>query len=181
MQANFPGVTDWNSAIGLAHLTSPDLAHWRVGKPALLPGRWTGPIGTVGQPAGLAVGGYYSCSATLVGGLPRLLVPAVFFKDTPPITCADPDRWHCPLVTPAEREANAMVYTYSTPANASDPYLEEWTEPVTVVDGRVDGVLPHTPSFDDTTHAWQGRSLRVNATSHVTRALLSCRSRGRGH
>jgi hypothetical protein len=30
-----------------------------------------------------------------------------------------------------------------------------WTTPVTIVDGRSDGVQPHSPSFDDTTHAWQ--------------------------
>lgn len=44
---------------------------------------------------------------------------------------------------------------YSTPTNLSDPGLNDWAEPVTIVDGRVDGVQPHSPSFDDTTHAWQ--------------------------
>lgn len=48
-----------------------------------------------------------------------------------------------------------MTYTYSTPTNLSDPDLNDWSEPVTIVDGRVDGVQPHTPSFDDLTHAWQ--------------------------
>ncbi len=48
-----------------------------------------------------------------------------------------------------------MVYTTSSPANLSDPLLSSWSEPITIVDGRVDGVQPHSPSFDDTTHAWQ--------------------------
>lgn len=36
-----------------------------------------------------------------------------------------------------------------------DPWLTNWTEPVCIVDGRVDGVQPHGPGFDDVTHAWQ--------------------------
>lgn len=50
MQAYFPGIPGWTAgAIGLGHLTSKDLATWVVAPPALVPGRWGGPIGTVGQ------------------------------------------------------------------------------------------------------------------------------------
>ena len=67
MQANFPGIAGWNGAIGLGHLASRDLARWKVGlPPALLPGKWKGPPGAVGQPAGEPLGGYYSGSATVV-------------------------------------------------------------------------------------------------------------------
>lgn len=45
-----------------------------VVKPALVPGQWGGPIGGVGRPTGNATGGYYSCSATLVNGTPRIIV-----------------------------------------------------------------------------------------------------------
>ena len=57
MQASFPGEAGWNGGIGLAHVASTDVAHWKVLPPALLPGRWGGPIGTTGQPAGNATGG----------------------------------------------------------------------------------------------------------------------------
>ena len=36
--------------------------HRQVASPALVPGRWAGPIGTVGQPSGNPIGGYYSGS-----------------------------------------------------------------------------------------------------------------------
>lgn len=182
MQANFPGVADCNGALGLGHLTSPDLAHWRVAKPALVPGHWTGPIGKVGQPSGNAVGGYYSGSATLVDGVPRIVIPAVFFHGgTCPVTCADKDNWHCNLTTPAQKEACAMTYTYSTPANLSDPFLEEWTEPITIVDGRADGIQPHSPSFDDTTHAWQDPEDRATDTWRFAGQTTVCRTLGCNH
>jgi hypothetical protein len=58
MQANFPGVSDWTAgAIGLAHLASHDLATYVAAPPAMVPGRWGGPIGGVGHPAGNATGG----------------------------------------------------------------------------------------------------------------------------
>ena len=158
MQATFPGSPSYNGfGIGLAHLRSTDLAHWTVEKPALVPGAWGGPIGGVGRPAGNATEGYYSGSATMVNGVPRIIIPAVFFDEamrhTCPIKCADPDSWHC-MLNGEWRQRCAMVYTLSMPANLSDNRLADWTEPVTIVDGRYDGVQPHSPSFDDTTHAW---------------------------
>ena len=101
-QATFPGLPQYNGyGIGLAHLTSTDLAHWRVGRPALVPGAWGGPIGGVGQPSGNATEGYYSGSATIVDAVPRVIIPAVFFNRSMahscPIKCADPDPWHCML------------------------------------------------------------------------------------
>jgi hypothetical protein len=59
------------------------------------------------------------------------------------------------MLTPEWKEKCAMTYAVTEPANLSDPLLAHWTEPVTIVDGRVDGVQPHGPGFDDTTHAWQ--------------------------
>jgi hypothetical protein len=38
-----------------------------------------------------------------------------------------------------------MTYTESHPVNLSDPLLGEWSEPITIVDGRVDGIQPHSP------------------------------------
>ena len=64
MQALFPGITGWTAgAIGLAHLASKDLATWVVAPPALVPGHWGGPVGTVGQPAGNATEGYCTYTA----------------------------------------------------------------------------------------------------------------------
>jgi hypothetical protein len=49
---------------------------------------------------------------------------------------------------------HVLRYAETHPVNLSDPLLAEWSEPITVVDGRVDGVQPHGPGFDDVTHAW---------------------------
>ena len=148
MQAMFDGsVPGWNGAIGLGHVASRDLAHWTVLPPALVPGQWPGPPGRVGQPAGNATGGYYSGSATVVDGQPRIVVPAVFGTDVPgQFSC----RW-----TAMHGSNCTMLYVVTTPANTSDPWLRQWTEPVVIVDGRVDGVQPHGPGFDDVTHAWR--------------------------
>jgi hypothetical protein len=84
----------------------------------------------------------YSGSATLVDGKPRIIIPAVFFHDglkpttTCQIKCADKDSWHCPLITPEWKEKCAMTYVMSSPMNLSDPMLGEWSEPITIVDGR---------------------------------------------
>jgi len=161
MQAIFPGVPGYigSGSVGLGHLASRDTATWTVIAPALVPGRYGGRMGRVGEPAGNATEGYYSGSATIVGGTPRIIVPAVFFptsaNHTCPVSCADRDSWHCMLDTPKLRETCAMTYTTSSPLNLSDPLLTEWSPPTCIVDGRVDGVQPHGPSFDDTTHAWQ--------------------------
>jgi hypothetical protein len=78
-------------------IASRDLATWVVAPPALVPGRWGGPVGRVGEPAGNATEGYYSGSATIVGGTPRIIIPAVFFKPgdqhSCPVKCEDPDSW----------------------------------------------------------------------------------------
>ena len=39
MQASLPGVSEYNGAIGLGHIASPDLATWIPVQPALVPGR----------------------------------------------------------------------------------------------------------------------------------------------
>lgn len=154
MQANFPGVDGWNGAIGLGHLASVDMVHWKVMPPALLPGKWGGPVGTTGQPAGNTTGGYYSGSATLVHGVPQLMVPAVWGSDHPTAGGTGPNgAGNCNWL--ANNSNCVMVYTVSRPANLSDPWLAEWTEPITIVDGRTEGVQPHGPGFDDVTHAWQ--------------------------
>ena len=183
MQANFPGVPDWTpGAIGLAHLASHDLATYVAAPPALVPGRWGGPIGGVGSPAGNATGGYYSGSATLVDGKPRIIIPAVFFHDglrpatSCQITCADRDSWHCPLNTPEWRERCAMLYVVSSPLNLSDPMLSEWSEPMTIVDGRYDGVQPHSPSFDDTTHAWVDKEDTATGTWRFAGQTTVCKT-----
>ena len=112
----------------------------------------------VGQPAGNATEGYYSGLATLVDGEPRIIIPAVFFipdfAHSCPIRCGDRDPWHC-MMNRTWAEECAMVYTLSSPTDLSDPLLSSWSEPITIIDGRVDGVQPHSPSFDDTAHAWQ--------------------------
>jgi sucrose-6-phosphate hydrolase SacC (GH32 family) len=160
MQANFPGIAGWNGAIGLGHLASRDLARWKVGlPPALLPGKWKGPPGAVGQPAGEPLGGYYSGSATVVDGVPRIIIPAVFSEDASCNGACTHDQdsgnpWLCMLNETAVRRC-AMLYTTSSPANMSDIWLANWTAPITIADGRADGVQPHGPGWDDTTHAWQ--------------------------
>ena len=81
----FPLTDCWwlQGAIGLGHLASRDLATWKELPPALVPGVWGGLPGRVGQPAGNTTGGYYSGSATLVDGAPRIVVPAVWGSDHP--------------------------------------------------------------------------------------------------
>ena len=125
MQANFPGVRNWTvGAIGLGHLASRDLATWVVAPPALVPGHWGGDIGGVGKPAGNATEGYYSGSATIVNGEPRIIIPAVFFKPEDhhgcPVTCEDHDSWHC-MLNPQQVARCAMTYVESHPLNLSDP------------------------------------------------------------
>ena len=152
MQADFPGVAGWNGAIGIAHLASPDGVKWKQLPSALLPGRWGGPPGTVGEPGGNATGGYYSGSATVVDGQPRLVVPAVFGRDNASTSLA-----HCVGSKQGWYDMHSgchMSYVMSTPKNLSDPFLTEWTAPVTIIDGRVDGLQPHGPGLDDNTHAW---------------------------
>ena len=94
MEATFPGMASWAGALGLAHVASRDLATWISIAPALVPGAFGGPIGGVGQPTGNVTEGYYSCSATLVGPSPRIVVPAVFFAPSfnhgCPIRCSNP-------------------------------------------------------------------------------------------
>jgi hypothetical protein len=46
------------------------------------------------------------------------------------------------MLTPAQVKQCAMTYTYSEPLNLTDPMLGAWSEPITIVDGRVDGVQP---------------------------------------
>ena len=81
----FPLTDCWwlQGAIGLGHLASRDLATWKELPPALVPGVWGGLPGRAGQPAGNTTGGYYSGSATLVDGAPRIVVPAVWGSDPP--------------------------------------------------------------------------------------------------
>eukprot|EP00947_MAST-08B_sp_MAST-8B-sp1_P005955 g5955.t1 len=157
MQADFPGTPGWNGAIGVGHLASRDLARWRVLPPALLPGRWPGrTIGGVGLPSGNATGGYYSGSATIVGGVPRIMVPSVWGTDHPDGPGTGPHgAGNCDWTKMGGGSNCRMVYSVSRPTNLSDPFLVDWSEPHTVVDGRVDGVQPHGPGFDDVTHAWQ--------------------------
>ena len=64
MQANLHGWPGYNGAIGIGHLASEDLATWKVLPPALVPGRWGGTPGTVGQPGGNATGGSINVAAT---------------------------------------------------------------------------------------------------------------------
>lgn len=138
----------------MAHLASRDLATWTVVPPALVPGRWGGPIGGVGHPTGNATGGYYSCGGTVVNGVPRIIVPAVMFTGTCSVTCpGNTDPWLC-MLDQQWRDKCPMVYAVTEPVNLTDPLLVEWTEPITMVDGRTDGIQPHGPGFDDTTHAW---------------------------
>ena len=157
MQAMFPGVPGWNGAIGLGHLASRDLASWKELPPALVPGAWGGPPGRVGEPAGNTTGGYYSGSATLVGGVPRIVVPAVWGSDHPDGPGTGPGgAGNCDWLK-MKGSACFMVYVQTKPVNLSDPWLTEWSEPITIIDGRVDGVQPIGPGFDDVTHAWQDR------------------------
>jgi hypothetical protein len=156
MQAMLPDVVGWNGAIGIAHLASVHLVSWKVLPPALVPGRWGGDgPGKVGERGGNATGGYYSCSATIVEGVPYLNVPAVWGSDHPREPGTGPNgAGNCDW-TKMNGSNYVMTYVLSTPANLSDPYLIEWKEPISIDDGRVDGVQPHGPDFDDTTHAWQ--------------------------
>ena len=54
MQATFPGVPGYvgSGSVGLGHLASRDAVTWTVVAPALVPGRYGGPVGRVGEPAG---------------------------------------------------------------------------------------------------------------------------------
>ena len=38
-----------------------------------------------------------------------------------------------------------MSYVLPVPADPSDPLLREWSEPIAIVEDRVDGVQPHGP------------------------------------
>jgi hypothetical protein len=167
MQAMFPGVHEWNGAIGLAHLASRDLSSWKVLPAALLPGRWGGPPGAVGQPAGNATGGYYSGSATLVNGVPRIVVPAVWGSDHPTGPGTGPGgAGNCNWMS---MKSNCLMnYIVSEPTNLSDPWLVDWSEPITIVDSRVDGVQPHGPGFDDVTHGtwWRDTHIRSPPSIH---------------
>ena len=173
-QASLPGVADYNSAIGIGHLASRDLATWKVLPPALVPGRWGGPQGKVGEPGGEATGGYYSGSATIVHGQPRIVIPAVHGLGN-----------NFPWTNMSSQPLCNMSYVLSTPANTHDPWLSNWTEPIVVVDGRVDGVQPHGPGFDDVTHAWRDdtadgkeRWLFAGQTTVCTSGSKDCRERG---
>ena len=180
MQADFPGVQDWNGAIGIAHLSSPDGATWTALPPAMLPGRWGGPPSTVGNPGGNATGGYYSGSAAVVDGVPRLVVPAVFGHDanTSLVQCVGGRAgWY------SMHSGCHMSYVFTEPADLSDPDLKEWKEPVTIIDGRTDGVQPHGPGLDDNTHAFPdpttpGRWLFVGQTTVCQTA--SCHDLSKG-
>ena len=70
--------------------------------------------------------------ATIVDGVPRIIIPAVYFGNggTCPVTCADHDNWHCPLITPAMKEACAMTYTYLTPLPQHPPLLHHPATPI---------------------------------------------------
>ena len=95
----------------------------------------------------------------MVDGVPRFIIPAVFASDASckgACSAADDsnDPWLC-MLNRSSLERCPMLYTTSSPTNLSDPWLIDWSSPVTIVDGRVDGLQPHGPGFDDTTHAWQ--------------------------
>ena len=106
---------------------------WREVEGALVPGRsgWS-PVAT---------GGYYSGSATIVDGVPRIMFAAVFT----PGPCADP--WA------GRNNSCSMVFMISRPLNLSDPWLEEWSEPQAVIQPN-EGLQPHGWTRDDPSEAW---------------------------
>lgn len=53
----------------------------------------------------------------------------------------------------------------------SDPWLREWTEPITIVDGRV-------PGFDDVTHAWHDEEDHASDTWRIAGQTTVCRTAG---
>eukprot|EP01047_Picozoa_sp_COSAG01_P083195 COSAG01_NODE_17301_length_1162_cov_1.383819_2_plen_102_part_01 len=87
---------------------------------------------------------YYSGSATVVHGQPRIVIPAVHGQGK-----------NFPWTNMSAADVCNMSYVVSVPSNLTDRWLSNWSEPVVIVDGRVDGVQPHGPGFDDVTHAWR--------------------------
>jgi beta-fructofuranosidase len=140
MQQNFPWRSDWNEQVGWGHLVSSDLVYWRELPGALVPGRrdW----------APVATGGYYSGSATIVNGVPRIAFPAVYQHGA----CANQ---YDPSVRNWTQNGQncSMDYMVSFPANRTDPLLAEWTEPQTII-RPAQGLQPHGWARTDPSQAW---------------------------
>jgi hypothetical protein len=92
-------------------------------------GPWTD-LGTAGSPA--RDGGYISGSATVVGGVPRMVMP--LFRGNPRTShcCAGADGkphkppWRYPCIANPPQGHCRMDYVMSQPTNLSDPQLKEW-------------------------------------------------------
>lgn len=152
MQQTFPWDPKWKGGIGWGHLVSTDLSHWKEMKGAFVPGHWADPE------YGVPNIGYFTGSATIVNGVPHIIFPAVF----------NPKSTKCSDTIP---QACHMEYQYSFPLNISDPYLEDWSQPKTVIH-HTEGVQPHGWQWEDPTHAWPdpttpGRWLFIGQTNII--------------
>lgn len=134
-----------------------DFQHLSAPTPA---GPWTD-LGTQGSPA--RDGGYISGSATVVNGIPRMVMP--LFRGNPKKShcCADSKThkphsppWRYPCIANPPQGACHMDYVMSMPTNLSDPHLRMWqgvASQITIVNGS-QGAPGHGYIQQDPSHAW---------------------------
>ena len=138
-----PGGPSTSTGVGWGHLTSTDGAHWTEQPVALAP-----PFVDIGAKktqaeqgyAGFDVTGYFTGSAQLVNGEPRILFPAVF--RAPNITAEFPN---CMAGNVPGRQNVDCFFDIqlAVPKNLSDPWLKDW-------------VITGTPFSHDI--KWKGQS-----------------------
>jgi hypothetical protein len=122
-------------------------------------GPWTD-LGTGGSPA--RDGGYISGSATVVGGVPRMVMP--LFRGNPRTAhcCAGADGrpheppWRYPCIANPPQGRCVMDYVMSKPTNLSDPQLTGWQGVAnqTVLVHGSQGTRNHGYIQQDPSHAW---------------------------
>jgi sucrose-6-phosphate hydrolase SacC (GH32 family) len=128
--------------IGWGHLTSTDLAHWVEQPPALAPPFLDIRSATL-QPPGAIAQNYFTGSATVVNGQPRLLFPTVYSQ--PNVTQYFPD---CTVGNKSFPWSNDTAcwcdLQMAVPSNLSDPFLADWKIVATP--------FPHTIEYEGKPH-----------------------------